>query len=237
MAGPDVFDKTGGPVPTGSSSPLRACAAGVRRVSPGEEISLSGAPGTKAALLVSGTSFAFAALPDGRRQIVAVQFPGDALGLASPGAGAVRLQYEAVTACKVAELDLAHLEQECRANPDLAASFRDILARELARMTERVVNLGRGSAMQRTAAFLLDLAVRSSAAGISAGADALDDGWPFPFTQEQISDALGLSAVHVNRTLRSMREMGLIELDGRTLKITNLEDLWCYARHESGFEL
>ncbi len=79
---------------------------------------------------------------------------------------------------------------------------------------EWVLNVGRRDARARIAHILCEFAVRMKAAGI-----AEDDGYHLPMTQEQLGDAVGLTSVHVNRTLRTLVADGLVRFDRRNLSI------------------
>src|SRR5439155_22344465 len=79
---------------------------------------------------------------------------------------------------------------------------------------EWVVNLGRRDAKERIAHLLCELAARLASSGVVDGAI-----YDFPLTQEQIGDATGLTAVHTNRTLQSLRRDGLISLTSNRLSI------------------
>ena len=83
---------------------------------------------------------------------------------------------------------------------------------------EHVVDIGRRSAYERIAHLFLELLYRWRVI------DAADErSFEMPLTQELIADALGLSIVHVNRTLRRLRESGLIEVQGHRFTIVDLE--------------
>ena len=72
-------------------------------------------------------------------------------------------------------------------------------------MVEHLVNLGRRNAHERTAHFLLELGARLKLIGL-----ATNEGYACPLSQYMLADALGLTAVHINRVLRELREDGLL---------------------------
>ena len=88
---------------------------------------------------------------------------------------------------------------------------------------EALLNNGRRNAASRIAHFLCELEVRLAATGRS------DRGYHLPMTQEQLADATGLTAVHVNRTLKALGEQGLIERQARTIKIIDWNRLQQFA--------
>jgi CRP-like cAMP-binding protein len=101
---------------------------------------------------------------------------------------------------------------------------------EAAMYAEHLINVGRRSARERVAHFLLELLVRLQAIGL-----ADERAYRMPLTQELVGDALGLSVPHVNRTLRRLREDDLISLDGQLVVIKDLEALATLADFEKGY--
>ena len=85
---------------------------------------------------------------------------------------------------------------------------------------EWVVNVGRRDARARISHLLCELIVRLQ--NIGAGRQGAYD---FPLTQEQIADCTGLTAVHTNRTLQSLRKEGLIQLSAKSLSVLDWERL------------
>nr|WP_281379432.1 Crp/Fnr family transcriptional regulator [Novosphingobium sediminicola] len=81
---------------------------------------------------------------------------------------------------------------------------------------EWVINVGRRDARGRIAHLLCEFAMRLRSAGLLEG-----DSYELPMTQDQIADAIGLTAVHVNRTLQEMRRSGLIYTERGIVKVTN----------------
>jgi len=84
---------------------------------------------------------------------------------------------------------------------------------ELAHTNEQVVRLGRMTAYERVCSFLLDIYERQEPTGADMG--TVD----FPITQTVVSDALGLSVVHVNRQVMQLRREGLVTLNRRQLTV------------------
>ncbi len=94
-------------------------------------------------------------------------------------------------------------------------------------MTEQIVALGRRTSRQRIAYFLCDLLERLQAVGL-----AEDDCFRAPLTQTDLADALGLGTVHVNRTLQALREDGLVEMRGRTFRVSRRAEMKRAASYE-----
>jgi CRP-like cAMP-binding protein len=92
------------------------------------------------------------------------------------------------------------------------------------------VNIGRRSAIERTAHFFLELGQRLALIG-----RVTNNGFARPLNQYVLADALGLSAIHVNRILRQLRERGLITLKAQQVIILDLAGLEDLAGFDSGY--
>ena len=86
---------------------------------------------------------------------------------------------------------------------------------------EWVVNVGRRDSRARIAHLLCELALRLKSIGEGMNGDMVD----FPMTQEQLADATGLTSVHTNRTLQSLRKDGLIQLNAKSLTVLDWDGL------------
>ncbi|MCC1482705.1 Crp/Fnr family transcriptional regulator [Roseibaca sp. Y0-43] len=156
-------------------------------------------------ILAEGWACSFKLLPDGKRQIVDFQLPGDFLGLRSILFRTADHSTEAVTRIEASEVLATDIFDSFAEAPRLATAVLWAASRDEAMVVEHLVNLGRRSAEQRMAHFLLELAARLKLVGIGD-----KTGFDCPLTQYHLADVLGLSAVHVNRVLRQMREQGLV---------------------------
>lgn len=154
--------------------------------------------------LVSGWAAEQVVLSDGRRQVLGLFLPGERVWPSS-------LSRLGEASCLLAITSLALcLDQPMPVEAELEL-VRSELDRRLSHGFRAVVRLGTLTAYEKTANLLLELALR---AGMRDGG-SID----FPLTQELLADLLGLSQVHVNRTLQQLRRDGLIELTGGRLTI------------------
>jgi CRP-like cAMP-binding protein len=169
-------------------------------------------------LVVSGWAARVRLLADGRRQIFGFYLPGEALGLSFRRGAAAPSSVVALT--PVEFLGATELRNALVAGPakfpglllacDRAAALDEIY------LLDQISRIGRQTAYERLAHLLLELHSRSRLSGLA-------DGYRFhmPLTQEMLADALGLSIVHVNRTLQNLRRDDLIEI--RSSHITLLD--------------
>ena len=174
------------------------------RHGPGEQLIAEGQPATRPRFVVSGWACRQRLMPDGRRQIFSLLLPGDSFGF---GGRPALTSIAALTALET--LDAARAQDAVRrgASPDLARALMGAELMEDTLLLDQAVRLGRLTAFERVAHFLLELQQRLEIAGLGDG-----QRFPLPLTQEILADTLGLSIVHVNRTLQQLRRSGLIEL-------------------------
>jgi CRP-like cAMP-binding protein len=173
----------------------------------GEELVADGQTGRRARLVVSGWACHQRVLPDGRRQIFGFLLPGDGFNICERPAPPALASTVALTALETVDaeplLEAAHSGQA----PGLARAFTLAAQLDQALLLDHMVRLGRQTAYERVAHFLLELQRRLEIAGLGD-----NQRFPLPLTQEILADALGLSIVHVNRTLQQLRRERLIEL-------------------------
>lgn len=156
-------------------------------------------------VLASGWACSYKILQDGQRQIVDFQIPGDFLGLRSVLLHTSDHSIEPITDIEVSEVMVADLMGAFAQTPRLAMAIFWAASRDEAMVVEHLVGIGRRNAAERMAHFLLELGARLALVGLGSKA-----GYACPLTQYLLADALGLTAVHVNRILRHLREGGMV---------------------------
>ncbi|TVR97467.1 MAG: Crp/Fnr family transcriptional regulator [Rhodospirillales bacterium] len=167
--------------------------------------------------LEAGWAFRYRLLGDGRRHIIDFLVPGDLVAPLSPMASHF---VAALTDCTVRRHASGDLSALAIIDSPLAAALQRGMAGEMTRLLEKTVSLGRRNAKERMASLLVEMLQRTQQVGVAS------DGWfPFPVTQELLADALGLSIVHVNRTLRSLREDGLVDMAAGRVAVHDIEAL------------
>jgi CRP-like cAMP-binding protein len=159
----------------------------------------------KAYVLARGWACSYKLLPGGTRQIVDFQIPGDFMGLRSLLLRTADHNIEPVTEVEVYEVNKSELSDIFSRSPRLATALLWAVSRDEAMVVEHLINLGRRDALQRTTHFLLELGMRLMLVGLGTRT-----GYDCPLSQYMLADALGLSAVHINRVLRILREDGLL---------------------------
>jgi CRP-like cAMP-binding protein len=171
--------------------------------------------------LVSGAVARVRVLDDGRRQIVCIFFPGELLAVKAMLFERQPDSIECLSACTVQSLPYTVGIALSIANPDVAFRFMWQLAEDERRLHNHVAALGRGNAVERIATMLVDITGRLSTTDKERHQVRL--------RQQDIADYLGLTLVHVNRTLRSLREQGAITVAFGGITIANPEIVGRYA--------
>lgn len=156
-------------------------------------------------ILRKGLMMSYVLLDDGSRQILRLLYPGDMLGISSLVYREAPETLCALSDCIVCPFEQSAFSELLAGHPRLAALILVYSQIERVALTDRLAALGRTSAKARVAALLLDLRNR-----LRSTDKAIDKAYPLGLTQEEIGDATGLTAVHVNRMLRQLEEEGLI---------------------------
>ena len=155
--------------------------------------------------VMRGTVKAFKALPDGRRQITGFLYPGDFLGIALHHAYAYSA--ETLTGVTLYRYPRSKLRALFDDFPKLEIHLLSLTANELAAAQEQMLMLGRKSAREKVASFLLMLTQQGKTLGDSERSIDL------PMSRMDIADYLGLCAETVCRTLSTFRDAGLIDFN------------------------
>ena len=202
----------------------------VRMVARGREIISAGRRYDGVFVLIEGAAIRYRVLHDGRRQILNVVLPGDFIGFPATFFDTALYSATALSDASISSIPFADLFALFHAHPRLAATLFCLFSCEAAMYAEHLIDVGRRSARERVGHFLLELLVRLQAIG-----QADHHSYRMPLTQELIGDALGLSVPHVNRTLRQLREDGLINLDGSQIVVNDIETLATQVDFERGY--
>lgn len=171
-------------------------------------------------VLSQGMAIRYKVLHDGRRHVLNLLLPGDLIGLPGCMFQSSLYSISGLTDVVVCPLSFDAMFELFRRHPRLGAAMFWIAGHEAALFAEHLVGVGRQSAYERVVRLLLELLFRMQIAGL-----ADERSYDLPLTQELIADTLGLSVPHVNRTLRRLREDGLISLQGARLTCLDIPAL------------
>ena len=198
-----------------------------RHVARGREIVLEGRKYDGLMVLIEGVALRYRVLQDGRRQVLNIILPGDVIGF--PGCFFESALYSIATLgdCIVSPVPFSRLLALFETHPRLGAAIFWSLSCEAAMYAEHLIGVGRRSALERVAHFLLEMQTRLQAIGL-----ADEHSYRLPLTQELLADTLGLSVQYVNQTLRQLREEDLVTVERHLVTIHNYEALTALADFE-----
>ncbi len=164
--------------------------------------------------VLEGAGFRYKMLEDGRRQILNFILPGDLVGLQGSIAGEMQHSAEALSAMKLCIFDRNRLDTLYRNHPALAFDLTWIACREERLLDENLLTIGRRNAVERVAYVLSVLHHRASQVGLAPGGSM-----EVPLTQSHLADALGLSLVHTNKTMRKLVKLGAVQWHGKGYQV------------------
>lgn len=171
--------------------------------------------------LFEGWAVRYHTLSNGARQILDVVLPGDLIGLAFAMLGRVKHSVQAITPATLCVLQGRGFSELFGGHAEFALNILRTRVEEEQRMDVRLALLGRSSAEQRIAYLMLETFDRLRQRGMVPGGSTC----PFPLQRRDLADAAGLSRVHVARTLESLRERRLAEIQDGTLVLYDRERL------------
>ncbi len=168
-------------------------------------------------IIQAGWAYRYERLDDGRRQILNFLIPGDIIDIEAlmfPDAPA-SFSVRALTDLDLRSLPASDLREMAERSENQRRAFEEAVRLHLRALGERLVDIGQRGAPGRLARLFADLHDRLAERALVAGDGAFD----LPANQDHIADALGITPVHVNRTLRSFRASRLIEIERRRARI------------------
>ena len=173
-----------------------------------------------ACFVVAGLVGRFGQNRDGSRQITAVHIPRDMVDLHSVVAPDACSALQALSVATILRVPHQALRAAALRYPAVAEAFWRECVVDAAVLSEWVVNVGRRDARSRLAHLLCEIACRTEGLGGKLGSVI-----PFPATQTHIADMTGLTSVHVNRTLRALKEEGVVAVHSQTIRLLDWEGL------------
>jgi CRP-like cAMP-binding protein len=190
------------------------------------ELPHRGEASARLGLITQGWACCQHVLRDGRRQVISILVPGDLIDLSMR-----HHSFVATTTIALTRLETCNLNFQTevtstghREYGNLIKACGMIAAAEEHRLMHQIVRLGRQSAYERLAHLLMELYHRLQTAGLAHGGRFF-----LPITQELLADTLGLSSVHINRTLQQLRRDKLIDWKGGLFSLLQLDELGAVA--------
>ena len=206
---------------------IREFKSGELKAEAGSSLLLQGTNSGHLYTVLSGWAFRYKLLPDGRRQILNFALPSDFLGLQASIQDEMQHSVEALTDMLLCVFPREKLWSLYNNHPTLAFDVTWLASREEQILDEHLLNIGRRNALERIAFLVLHLFHRAAQVGLTKGMTIL-----FPFTQLHIADALGMSLVHTNKTLKRLAATGTVRWKGKVLEICDHDALAALAAYD-----
>ncbi|WP_066766821.1 Crp/Fnr family transcriptional regulator [Croceicoccus pelagius] len=169
--------------------------------------------------VLKGVLIRFRLMDDGRRQIINFLFPGDLIGLQATLDEPMTHGVEALTDARLCVFPRADFRHFVSQFPDLNYDIVWLAAKEEAALEEHLVALGQRNARERIAYLAMFLIERAEQTCLTSGPHKMS----LAVTQGQIADMLGLSLVHTNRSLQSLRKDGLVRWTLTEIEIPDMD--------------
>jgi CRP-like cAMP-binding protein len=181
-------------------------------------------------LLMSGWMARAKDLPTGQRQLAELQVAGDFVDL--HGFTLKRLDHDiiSISQCRYAMVPHDRLKALTERFPHLTRVYWLLTNIDAAIQREWTLSLGQRTAITRMANLFCEMNARLGVIGDSPG-----NSYAFPLTQVELGECLGLTSVHVNRTLQELRRQGLIELERQRVTIPDLPALQEVAQFDPAY--
>ena len=206
---------------------LRDLPLRVQGIAAHEDVVREGDRPGECTLIVDGFFCRHKIIGDGQRQILSFHLPGDVPDLQTLLIDRLDFSLGALVPSQVAFITHAALREAMEEAPALCSIFWRTTLLDAATSRGWISSIGRRPAYQRMAHLFCELYVRMRALGIAEGG-----GFQLPMTQIELADALGLSPVHINRTLQQLRRDGVIVSRGKYLGFND----WNRLREAGDFE-
>lgn len=200
----------------GDEAALRALPFRVIKLRPQEYIVREGDTPQNSCLMLSGFAIRHKVAGNGGRQIFSIHMQGDLADLQNSLLGAADHNLQALTHVEVAMIPAEAIQEIAFRRPAIGRAMWHETLVDASIFREWTLNVGRRDARTRAAHMLCEFSLRLETAGLGERCD-----YQLPMTQEQLADALGLTSVHINRTLMALAGDGLITRAQRSVRIEN----------------
>jgi len=198
---------------------LERIAKNRRQIKRGELLYGMGEPLKALYAIRSGSIKTYLSTMDGRSQITGFHIAGDPIGLADLTTGTYSTEARALENTHLCEIPVDHLQQLAEELPDLRSQLTHLLCNEILRLQKLTLLLGKKTAEERLASFLLGIAQRYHQRGFSSHEFNLS------MSRNDIGTYLGIAEETVCRTLTRFQDEGLIDNQRRLIRILNAERL------------
>ncbi len=194
------------------------------------DLVVEGQDSTHLRVVVSGFACRYKLLADGQRAIVGLMLPGDFCDLHIHILGAMDHAVGTITECEVAFVAHAEIDALLAEFPRIARALWWSTLVDESILRQWLANKGRLRADRQMIHLFCELFVRLETVGLTH-----DHGFPFPLTQEELADTLGIATVHAHRVLQTLRHRSLISDQGRRIRFPDAAAAIAYASFDPAY--
>jgi len=212
------------------AKPIQELFGRFRSIARGRDILKNGDDADEIFVLLRGWAARYLVLPSGERQITEFLLPGDVFPIPVGPIGKMDHAIGALTTCHVVSTPAKVFNDRVLHDPKMAKAFWWITIADKGVLRAWVVNVGARSGYSRIAHMFCELAARLEMVGLSDGSS-----FAFPLTQQDVSDAQGLTSVHINRMVQQLRANDLIEWRDKRVTILDREGLRQVAEFDPAY--
>ena len=209
---------------------IRSSVTEIRNVRADELVVRAGEELTSSLILLDGWLARSKDLPGGERQVTELHIAGDFPDLHGYTLKHLDDDVTALSDCRLAVVPHERIREVTEQYPRLGRVYWFGTNVDAAIQRELSLSLGQRSAISRMAHLFCELYVRLDIVGRTR-----DSGYEFPLTQRELSECLGLTVVHANRTLQELRRRGLVEFENRHVRIQDRRGLEGLAEFDPGY--
>lgn len=224
-----IIRKLGAALPAASQFRLREMLTHRKHLRPREDLARQGETPQEAYFVLDGILCRYKHLASGRRAVVAYLLPGDFCGPHPDSSQRMDHGIGCLTPAVVAAVPRHLLQEGLDADPALGQRLATAVMAETAIQRQWLANMGSPSD-KRLAHLLCELRARLARVG-----QADERSFLLPLTQHELSEALGISTVHVNRVLQHLKDMGLARIMDRRVLIPDLAMLESFAEFDAAY--
>lgn len=181
-------------------------------------------------VILEGWACRYKILPDGGRQIIAFMVPGDSCDMHVAVLAEMDHSIQTITEAKIAMISRAEIEQLVGDRPEVARAFWSTQLVDEAVLRAWIISMGRRSSEARVAHLLCELYLRVRHVGLVPNTE-----FELPISQIMLSDAVGLTPVHVNRVVRKLLDADAIEIRRSSIVIIDPDKLTAIAKFDDNY--
>ncbi|MBD9529875.1 Crp/Fnr family transcriptional regulator [Paracoccus sp. PAR01] len=178
--------------------------------------------------ILEGIACRYKILPDGRRSIMALLIPGDWCDMHIAILGRMDHSIGTLTPCRVVDIARSEIEELLQNHPRIARAMWWATLVDEAVLREWLVNMGKRRADRQMAHLFCELYLRFASIGWA-------EDFALPMTQEQLADTLGITVVHAQRVIATLRDDGLIDIRDRQIAIPDIRRLMDFAEFDPDY--